>query len=246
MANFRHTPAGRGFESWLGYYGHCNDYWTEIDKCGMGSCGSGDPEAVVEVIKSTPFQRSAHALPIVCALSSPERWRVRSAVHTVFIACALLLSDGAALLSTPCQLHVHLSLAMAMARVLCCPHPVNCMCDPPERRRRRCAAVQMVDMWFQDEFGQVSRPASSLNNSQQCSQKNQMPSCQFEDDVFHTRVTNVPHQLREQIHSHFERVRRNTPKARRRLPRPPDRPRMPSRPATTQSPPRPSRSFPAV
>lgn len=25
MATFRHTPAGRGFESWLGYFGHCND-----------------------------------------------------------------------------------------------------------------------------------------------------------------------------------------------------------------------------
>ena len=27
MATFTHTPAGRGFESWLGYFGHCNDYW---------------------------------------------------------------------------------------------------------------------------------------------------------------------------------------------------------------------------
>jgi arylsulfatase B len=32
MATMHHTPAGRGFQSWLGYFGHCNDYWTEIDK----------------------------------------------------------------------------------------------------------------------------------------------------------------------------------------------------------------------
>jgi hypothetical protein len=52
----------------------------------------------------------------------------------------------------------------------------------------------MVDMWFQDDFGQISRPASTLNNSQQCSQTNQMPSCHFEDDVFHGRVLDVLHQ----------------------------------------------------
>jgi len=40
MATERHTPMGRGYETWLGYFGHCNDYWTEIDKCGMSSCGS--------------------------------------------------------------------------------------------------------------------------------------------------------------------------------------------------------------
>jgi arylsulfatase B len=40
MATERHTPLGRGYETWLGYFGHCNDYWNQIDKCGMGSCGS--------------------------------------------------------------------------------------------------------------------------------------------------------------------------------------------------------------
>ena len=40
MATERHTPLGRGYETWLGYFGHCNDYWTEIDKCGMQTCGS--------------------------------------------------------------------------------------------------------------------------------------------------------------------------------------------------------------
>lgn len=39
MATERHTPMGRGYETWLGYFGHCNDYWTEIDKCGMQTCG---------------------------------------------------------------------------------------------------------------------------------------------------------------------------------------------------------------
>ena len=51
IATFKHTPAGRGFESWLGYFGHCNDYWTQIDKCGMASCpGLTDPEATVSMV----------------------------------------------------------------------------------------------------------------------------------------------------------------------------------------------------
>jgi hypothetical protein len=55
--------------------------------------------------------------------------------------------------------------------------------------------VAMVDMWFQDENGKISRPASDLNNSQsQCSQSHQTPSCHFEDDVFHSRVLSVLHQ----------------------------------------------------
>ena len=41
-----------------------------------------------------------------------------------------------------------------------CPSPSG---DPE-------AAVSMVDMWFQDQFGAISRPANTLNNSQQCSQ----------------------------------------------------------------------------
>lgn len=43
MATHRHTPTGRGYRSWLGYFGHCNDYWTMVDKCGEGVCpGDGD------------------------------------------------------------------------------------------------------------------------------------------------------------------------------------------------------------
>ena len=42
MATPEHTPLGRGYESWLGYYQHANDYWSkmstlfatgEIDNC---------------------------------------------------------------------------------------------------------------------------------------------------------------------------------------------------------------------
>jgi hypothetical protein len=40
----------------------------------------------------------------------------------------------------------------------------------------------------QSNNGAVSGPARTLNNSQQCSQKNQMQSCDFEDDVFHSQV----------------------------------------------------------
>ena len=28
LATPEHTPLGRGFDSWLGFYGHANDYWT--------------------------------------------------------------------------------------------------------------------------------------------------------------------------------------------------------------------------
>ena len=51
MATFTHTPAGRGFKSWLGYFGHCNDYWTEVDKCGMAACPSlANPHETVSMV----------------------------------------------------------------------------------------------------------------------------------------------------------------------------------------------------
>eukprot|EP01043_Picozoa_sp_COSAG02_P066439 COSAG02_NODE_10345_length_1963_cov_1.461910_1_plen_169_part_00 len=51
MATFQHTPVGRGFSSWLGYFGHCNDYWTEIDKCGMQTCSiNGNPEQQIDMV----------------------------------------------------------------------------------------------------------------------------------------------------------------------------------------------------
>ena len=31
MATNKHTPYGRGYESWTGYFNHCNDYWNQVD-----------------------------------------------------------------------------------------------------------------------------------------------------------------------------------------------------------------------
>eukprot|EP00947_MAST-08B_sp_MAST-8B-sp1_P001451 g1451.t1 len=91
MATERHTPLGRGYETWLGYFGHCNDYWTEVDKCGMQKCGD----------------------------------------------------------------------------------------------------VDMVDLWSQNvSWTNPSRPASSLNNSQTCSQSEQ-DGCTFEDDLFLERAKRI-------------------------------------------------------
>lgn len=50
MATYRHTPAGRGYESWLGYFGACNDYWTMIDKCGSQTCPAIHGSGVVEMV----------------------------------------------------------------------------------------------------------------------------------------------------------------------------------------------------
>lgn len=40
MATWDHTPMGRGYETWLGYYHHANDYWTQ-QVVGAGSTGCG-------------------------------------------------------------------------------------------------------------------------------------------------------------------------------------------------------------
>lgn len=37
-ATLRQTPAGRGYESWLGYWSACNDYWNMQPKCGPATC----------------------------------------------------------------------------------------------------------------------------------------------------------------------------------------------------------------
>mmetsp|Transcript_43826 Transcript_43826/g.103630 ORF Transcript_43826/g.103630 Transcript_43826/m.103630 type:complete len:536 (+) Transcript_43826:74-1681(+) len=40
MATLRHTPQGRGYDSFFGYFHHANDYWTE--KIGFSSTGGLD------------------------------------------------------------------------------------------------------------------------------------------------------------------------------------------------------------
>mmetsp|Transcript_84125 Transcript_84125/g.132832 ORF Transcript_84125/g.132832 Transcript_84125/m.132832 type:complete len:538 (-) Transcript_84125:46-1659(-) len=41
MATWDHTPMGRGYETWFGYYHHANDYWTqEVASSGPQACGS--------------------------------------------------------------------------------------------------------------------------------------------------------------------------------------------------------------
>jgi arylsulfatase A-like enzyme len=37
-ATLRQTPAGRGYESWLGYWSACNDYWNMVPMCGPKTC----------------------------------------------------------------------------------------------------------------------------------------------------------------------------------------------------------------
>ena len=37
-STLRQTPAGRGYESWLGYWSACNDYWNMEPKCGPSTC----------------------------------------------------------------------------------------------------------------------------------------------------------------------------------------------------------------
>mmetsp|Transcript_134114 Transcript_134114/g.267624 ORF Transcript_134114/g.267624 Transcript_134114/m.267624 type:complete len:539 (+) Transcript_134114:63-1679(+) len=40
MATWDHTPMGRGYETWLGYYHHANDYWTQqFTSGGPSGCG---------------------------------------------------------------------------------------------------------------------------------------------------------------------------------------------------------------
>jgi len=53
MATPRHTPAGRGYRSWLGYYNHCNDYWTEV--CVHRSCRkSPNPVEYIKILFPRP------------------------------------------------------------------------------------------------------------------------------------------------------------------------------------------------
>jgi len=40
MATWDHTPMGRGYETWLGYYHHANDYWTQkVTRSHQPGCG---------------------------------------------------------------------------------------------------------------------------------------------------------------------------------------------------------------
>ena len=55
MATWRHTPLGRGYDSFLGYFHHANDYWTE--KLPFTSTGTIDVwcEIWTDIHTWTPF-----------------------------------------------------------------------------------------------------------------------------------------------------------------------------------------------
>lgn len=61
MASHHQTPAGRGYESWLGYFGACNDYWSEIDKCGASFCGQTQMVDLWEQDRGKPASDPAQA-----------------------------------------------------------------------------------------------------------------------------------------------------------------------------------------
>ena len=54
MATLRQTPAGRGYESWLGYWSACNDYWSYKEECGGATCGNESMRDLWEQDRSLP------------------------------------------------------------------------------------------------------------------------------------------------------------------------------------------------
>ena len=56
MATVEHTPAGRGYDTSLGYFHHANDYWTFV----AGACKGPD--------RTSRAQRIADELPLAAAV----------------------------------------------------------------------------------------------------------------------------------------------------------------------------------
>eukprot|EP00038_Savillea_parva_P001046 m.100915 g.100915 ORF g.100915 m.100915 type:complete len:619 (+) comp10367_c0_seq1:74-1930(+) len=54
MAVEAQTPAGRGYETWLGYFSACNDYWNNQPMCGGSMCGNTPMVDLWEQNRSAP------------------------------------------------------------------------------------------------------------------------------------------------------------------------------------------------
>ena len=75
----RHTPIGRGYETWLGYYHHANDYWTEklpfqatgvLDVCGNRYADLWKNGAPASKLNGTAYEEALftnHSLEIIAA-----------------------------------------------------------------------------------------------------------------------------------------------------------------------------------
>ena len=55
MATPEHTPIGRGYESFVGYYTHANDFWNK----GMGKPEDGEAFAIVGEVGADYVTRRA-------------------------------------------------------------------------------------------------------------------------------------------------------------------------------------------
>lgn len=65
-ATLRQTPAGRGYETWLGYWSACNDYWNMAPACGPKTCTVGG-----ETTQMIDFWEQDRSKPPAAGSSAP-------------------------------------------------------------------------------------------------------------------------------------------------------------------------------
>ena len=95
MATPRHTPIGRGYENWLGYYHHANDYWTErlevtatgtIDVCGNRYVDLWSGHAPARALNGTAYEEELftnHSLGVIAAHDTSTPLFLVHAFHIV-------------------------------------------------------------------------------------------------------------------------------------------------------------------
>jgi len=74
MATPDHLPAGRGYESSLFYFHHCNDYWTFRERDVAQICQPDEPDGMIDLWNDPPYTDN----PSMPAIGGPARGFVNS------------------------------------------------------------------------------------------------------------------------------------------------------------------------
>eukprot|EP01059_Diplonema_ambulator_P021362 TRINITY_DN354_c0_g1_i10.p1 TRINITY_DN354_c0_g1~~TRINITY_DN354_c0_g1_i10.p1 ORF type:complete len:330 (+),score=138.98 TRINITY_DN354_c0_g1_i10:48-1037(+) len=95
MATPTHTPMGRGYEQWLGYYHHANDYWTEgipitatgtVDVCGNAYTDLWSTNGPANTLNGTAYEEELftnHSLAMIKNHDPSEPMFLFHAFHLV-------------------------------------------------------------------------------------------------------------------------------------------------------------------
>ena len=77
MATPDHTPRGRGYQTAMNYFHHCNDYWSMVDGIKCNAAGTGEAPRRVSIVDlwrsdGVSYEGPAHGYNNSCVVAEPD------------------------------------------------------------------------------------------------------------------------------------------------------------------------------